>query len=279
MKKMRIVEWNLHGMTGTGVRGNKYSFPVDLICDSIRRINCPEVVAFTEFTSGSFDSEDEGVRQNALELQEGLKGLGYSLIMTKPLKRRNGICFAIKTSSDKAYSENDSFMTKLCEGDEKSPDYLAVGNETVVIFGVRFPSNVSNSQIRNWFETISRYKDKKVIVIGDFNRTKVKLINNLEFKSYNRKVEKADGLGTLRIHECDDSGIGKGAEDLGDHEMLDQNMFSILDYVITNFDTNVKVEYSWDFMKNLYDDVKNRATYINMRCIPDHAMLIAEVEI
>ena len=279
MKKMRVVEWNLHGMTGTGVRGNKYSFPVDLICDSIRRINCPEVVVFTEFTSGSFDSKDEGVRQNALELQEGLKGLGYSLIMTKPLKRRNGICFAIKTSSDKAYSKNDSFMTKLCEGDEKSPDYLAVGNETVVIFGVRFPSNISNSQIRNWFETISRYKDKKVIVIGDFNRTKVKLINNLEFKSYNRKVEKADGLGTLRIHECDDSGIGKGAEDLGDHEMLDQNMFSILDHVITNFDTNVKVEYSWDFMKNLYDDVKNRATYINMRCIPDHAMLIAEVEI
>lgn len=290
MKKMRVAEWNLHGMTGTGVGGSKYIFPGALIHDSISGIDCPEVVVFTEFISGSFDSDNYAIRENALKLKKCLEELGYFLIMTKPLDGRNGVCIALRKNLGDSIDSMKN-MKKLCDGNKNSPDFLAVGNDDVVIFGVRFLSNEINSRIQNWLNVVSNYKDKKVIAIGDFNRSKDELINNQEFKRYNMEAEKLAGVRILRIHECKDfdkcmgdlgdKGNSKeiNNKDTSDHELLDQNKFSILDHVITNFDTEVKVEYSWDFMKNIYDSVKNRATYINMRCIPDHAILIAEVEI
>ena len=62
-------------------------------------------------------------------------------------------------------------LEKKCEGDNKSytPDYLAVGNDVFVIFGVRLPSGFTNVQMKNLISEISKYE--KVIVIGDLNKS------------------------------------------------------------------------------------------------------------
>lgn len=262
-KKLEIVEWNLHGMTGTGVRGNKYLFPIKLIKHSIVKIGCPEIIVFTEFISAYYYSDDEKIKENAMNLKIEIEQMGYTMYMTKPQKGRNGICIAVNV--DKVGPSE-----KKCEGDnEYTPDYLAVGNDEFVIFGVSLPMGFTNIQMKNLLTEMSKYK--KVIAIGDFNKSYSSLINNREIKKYNR--DKVDDNNHFYVHECYDK--GKVEED----GLIDTSCCSILDHIITSFDTKIAWEYNWDYMIDIYESVKNKATYINMRSVPDHAMLKVNISI
>ena len=61
--------------------------------------------------------------------------------------------------------------------------------------------------------------------------------------------------------------------------IINQTNSSLLDYVLTTFDVNTKISYRWDFLNILHDNLADTATWLNMRCIPDHAMLLAEFEV
>lgn len=250
---MKILEWNLHGMTGSGKGKDMYSIPINLIVGSIEKEH-PEILVFTEFISND---------NNIDELKKELKTIGYhNIFCSTQYKGRNGICIAI--------NGEDKECKLVTEGgaDEVYPDYLAVevsykanNNNPFVIAGVRLHSKETNKTIEWLLKNIN--KDKKNIMIGDFNKSKNQLKTNREIVKYKRK-------NMLEIHgeEKDDSGL----------DLIDATKISIIDHLITNFvPKNISVQYSWNYMVDLYNSINNKATYINMRCIPDHAMLIAEI--
>ena len=253
---MRIVEWNLHGMTGTGVGGNKYSIPTKLIENSIKGIkgDMPDVIVFTEFVyknTNETNSQEEPM----------LKTENYDVYWTQQDKRRNGICIAVKR---KQGLENFKYVF---EGEKTSdfPDLLAVGNDEIKIFGVRFHSESTNKCVSNLIEKVKKYENNKckIILVGDFNKFENKVI---------KKYSEEDCNNAIRICKVSDSKDCNG--------IIEQAKLSILDHILTTFDFNdVAINYNWDFMIQIYDYISDKATYLNRRCIPDHAMLIAELEI
>lgn len=263
-KKFEIVEWNLHGMTGTGVGGNKYLFPVKLIKHSIVKIGCPSIIVFTEFISAYFYNDDGKTKECANNLKYEIEQMGYTLYMTSSQQRRNGICIAVNQTKVGP-------LHKKCESDNisDSPDYLAVGNDEFVIFGVRLPSSFTNIQMKRLLSEMSKYEN--VIAIGDFNMSHCSLINNREIVKYNRDNSKNAQL--FYVHECYDESENEN------NGLIDESCCSIIDHVITSFDAKIEWEYNWDYMIDLFESVKNKATYINMRSIPDHAMLKVNISV
>jgi len=257
MDKISILEWNIHGMTGTGVGGNKYSFPAKLIVDSISKVGSPNIIVLTEFVSKLFSDQNP----DSVKLKSGLVELGYSkFFVTKSYKGRNGICIATK----------DESFNYICEGGEglESPDLLVIGNDNIVIFGIRLTSGGTNKQVEYFLEKVKEQQDAEnnVIMIGDFNKSYEELIGNRIIKAYNKTDKK------IIVHKHEDIILQEN------DSLIKENMYSSLDHVLTTFDTNVAITYKWDYMKAIYDFLDNKATYINRRCLPDHAMLCADIE-
>ena len=252
--EFNVVEWNLNGKTGAGKKGGRYEyfFPVELITQSIDKIGCPKIVVFTEFVSAYYSSEDENTFNKAMNK------LGYVMFKTEAYEGRNGVCIAVKNGNEKTQ------LKVVCEGCEKlsSPDYLAVGINELVVFGARLTGKSKNPQIKELLSKMSKCANegKKVIAIGDFNKSYNELVNNREIKKHNRKFC-VDGEKNNNVNNND-------------------RCCSVLDHVITSPDVSVdEVEYNWDYMIDLFKSVKNKATYINMRSIPDHAMLKVKISI
>ena len=110
---------------------------------------------------------------------------------------------------------------------------------------------------------------KRVIAIGDFNKSYSQLVGNNEIKKHNRNNPGKQ----FYVLKCYDE------EETNNYDIMEKRCCSVLDHVITSFDTRIEWEYNWDYMIDLFGSVKNKATYINMRSIPDHAMLKVKISI
>lgn len=259
---MKIVEWNLHGMTGTGVGGNKYSIPTKLIENSINHIegDKPDIIVFTEFVYKNTN------KANTQE-EPMLETENYNVYWTQQEEGRNGVCIAVNRNvlGDFKY---------VFEGENTldSPDLLVVGNDKIIIMGVRFYNGSTNKCVSYLIDKVKKYVNdrRNIILVGDFNKSYNELIFNNEIKKYNKEYVN----NAIRIYKVCDSEDSNG--------IIEQAKLSILDHILTTFDLNdndVTIHYNWKFMKQIYDFISDKATYLNRRCIPDHAMLIAELKI
>lgn len=104
MKKIKIMEWNIHGMVGYG----NYVVPVKLIIDEIIRIN-PDVFVLNELIKAV---------PSYAELEILIKELGYEVCTTHYCRGRNGILIAVKKSLGEIKKKKE-FVNKF-----GNPDYL-----------------------------------------------------------------------------------------------------------------------------------------------------------
>ena len=297
-RKIKVVEWNLHGMTGYGPNKSlAYLFPSKLIIENIERF-MPDIIVFTEFCSFRFgDGWNDPQKNSDLHsnndtnellnwFEENGYILNYSEYNSNYDKSRNDVGIAVKEELNPEKIEVD-FVNDM-------PDYLGVectnpvNENKFFVSGVRIrPENdkegkdTRKQQFDYVIQEIERVKkEMPVIAVGDFNN--------------GAKSSKQDYNYSMIEDKCNEKKLyiyTPGV--IEDSKQLDYQVFSYvvgdflfkIDHIITSFDAQIDnlnnkeiIGYDWRFIGDVYNDLKKYNT-INksLRNIPDHAIFYAEI--
>ncbi len=292
-RNLKVMEWNLHGMTG--FKGDKldYYFPSTLIIENIERLN-PDIIVFTEFCSFRFGKESiKEASTSSLNITEDAKKLKnwfdrncYTLKYStnndgKNNKKYNDVGIAIKNS----IINNDEEKVNI-QREENWPDYLGVcckiKQREFYVMGVRIKP--VDDREKQFNKVIGEIKGKKmpVIVLGDFNNG---------YKSQEKD------LYEYMKSECEKYDLQIYTPGLKDNGELDYGVFSYIyygkfgtslmkiDHMITSFDAKIsdlndrkQIGYDWGFIGDVYNNLRNYNEVNNsFRNIPDHAIFYAEI--
>ncbi len=300
-RKLKVLEWNLHGMTGFNGKGNiEYYFPSQLIIENINRFN-PDIIVFTEFCSFRFcEGWNNPTKDTVLHNTDDTKALekwfnenNYTLKYSHyndgiKNKEYNDVGIAIKMNE-----KNTTF--EIEEKKYKSwPDYLGVcctneeySHNNYYLMGVRIQTGNKKTDVQDKKDQFNKIikeinlkkKEKPVIVLGDFNNGTQ---SNDLYKYMESECEKND----LHIYT-------PGVSVSGDKTELDYGVFSYafgkslmkIDHMITSFDAKVydlndrkQIGYDWGFIGDVYNNFRNYNKVNNsFRNIPDHAIFYAEI--
>ena len=295
--KLKVMEWNLHGMTG--FKGDKldYYFPSTLIIENIERLN-PDIIVFTEFCSFRFEKEkikeastsSLNITDDAKKLKKWFDRNCYTLKYStyndgENNKKFNNVGIAIKNSIN--IINNDEEKVNI-QREENWPDYLGVYCEVeqskFYVMGVRIQtSDGKEEDIKNrkvqFDKVIEEIKGKKpVIVLGDFN---------------NGTMSQEKVLYEYMKSECENNELhiytpgmeGNGELDYGVFSYTYRNSLMKIDHMITSFDAKIsdlndrkQIGYDWGFIGDVYNNLRNYEKKINsFRNIPDHAIFYAEI--
>lgn len=297
-RKIKVVEWNLHGMTGYNTKGNlAYHFPSKFIIENIERF-MPDIIVFTEFCSFRFGDEWNAPEKDSVlhkkddtnALQTWFDENGYKLIYSEynknNSKSRNDVGIAVKKEFNPTKKEVD-FVDAM-------PDYLGVyctnpvNEKTFLVAGVRIrPENDKGGTgtRKQQFDYITQEIEQEktgmpVIAVGDFNNG----VKSSTLAYRYSMIEDVCNKKNLYIYT-------PGVKE--DGKQLDYQVFSYvvgdslckLDHMITSFDAQIGdlnnkeiIRYDWSFIGDVYNNLKEYNT-INesLRNIPDHAIFYVEI--
>ena len=303
-RNLKVMEWNLHGMTG--FKGDKldYYFPSTLIIENIERLN-PDIIVFTEFCSFRFGKESIkeastsflNITEDAKKLKNWFDRNCYTLKYStnndgKNNKKYNDVGIAIKNSINIINNENK-------QGEENWPDYLGVcckiKQKKFYVMGVRIQtSDGSKKDIDNRKEqfgkVINEINEKKkempVIVLGDFNNGPGK---NLYTYMKTKCEENKPKLHLYTPGMKDNGKLDYGVFSYIYHYKIGNytsgQSFMKIDHMITSFDAKIsdlndrkQIGYDWGFIGDVYNNFRNYIKENNsFRYIPDHAIFYAEI--
>ncbi|GEM_PF-6811268 len=299
--KLKVMEWNLHGMTG--FRGDRldYHFPSELITKNIERLK-PDIIVFTEFCSFRFGKEkiNETSKSplnktdDAKKLKDWFDRNCYTLKYStnndgENNKKYNDVGIAIKNSINIINNDEEKVNKQR---KEKWPDYLGVCCEIkqrkFYVMGVRIQtSDSSEEDIKNRkeqfdkvIEEINKKKEKMpVIALGDFNDGNDDLYEHMKEKC----KEKKPYIYTPGVDDNDN--LDYGVFSYIYYSKYGPSLMKI-DHMITSFDAGIsdlndknQIRYDWDFIGDAYTNFReyNKFNEKSIRNIPDHAILYAEI--
>ena len=295
--KLKVMEWNLHGMTGFNGKGNvDYFFPSKLIIKNINRLK-PDIIVFTEFCSFRFgEGWNDTTKKTVIHRKDDVDKLkkwfdrkGYILQYSehndgKDNKKCNDVGIAIKNSINIINNEENEVNKQR---KENWPDYMDVcckiKQSKFYVMGVRIKPVGDKDREKQFDNVIDEINGKKmpVIALGDFNNGP------------------GENLYTYMKTKCEENKpklhlYTPGWKGSGDKQQLDFGVFSYnngwtslmkIDHMITSFDAKIsdlndrkQIGYDWGFIGDVYNNFRNYNEVNNsFRNIPDHAIFYAEI--
>lgn len=187
---------------------------------------------------------------------------------------------------------------------EEYPNYLHVdvcfGNITLSIIGVRI--RIGNGdredylcrkeQIKNLLSHIKEQQLENVIIVGDFNNSRIKGDMNKAYNDikqlyrYNSECDESVLYDTYNYHILKDAFINENfvistpSKD-SQYSFYINNYGYKLDHIFTKGLDIKESTYSWDFIhrnfEHYYDNRTNQINYTPSPPFPDHAMLISNI--
>lgn len=299
---LSIIEWNLNARTGFP----NYVIPTNLISNVLLR-GTPDVFVFTEFvqTTGWFD----------LKLLLENK---YDIWVSPYVCGKNGICIGIRKDRGIVFVEtkNEDYVFN---NSSNAPDFFEVKvkflSDIISIIGTRIRIGNANGnkgiqeqrqrfeQYQNLVDYISKKKNEKIILVGDFNNSRIlgneseskienidKIYDGKDSKEYNfQKMSyyiKEKGVEELLLHTPSGllSSIGATWNPKKNEAIQpegDEHFIHKYDHLITNFSLN-NIEclgYRWDFLKFYNSEVFSPQNNKIKPGFPDHAILFAKINL
>ena len=278
MKKLKIISWNINGRAGFG----NYIIPVKPIMDTIIK-QIPDVIVLTEFISVACGFQD---------LKYSLSELGYRVDISPYQVNTNGILIAYK----KEYISNIINVKSLRE-----PNFLytqiTVNEKELVIAGVRITTSNDWSDRKSQFEQV--VKELKIvysnnvdfILAGDFNNGNIQFESNLNHEYTNQRKKYNYQMIWKIIEHTEKWALitpDQGGQYVGGKFSIvtrsndDMKLYHTKDdHIISTFskDEFYIVDYSFDFVtkENGYGELKPTDYLSHLHTLPDHAVLIAEI--
>ena len=291
MSRISVLEWNIHASASRGW-SNDYSINTWIV-DAIIDKNC-DVVVINEFVvSIGWDY-----------FQKRLKENDYAWFMTYTSKE-NGILIAIKKEKFSVVNWNDvNIVNKLSsDKNDMEPDFIHIkvnyNNEPLNIIGVRIKVCTDAMNIDEdykcrvqQFELLCKYLSnikEKTIVLGDFNNGNIfreydknQLYHNCSRQYYNYQMiwREVEEKLKWRLDTPDKGGNYGNKFSIVTRDPNGKVYYTKEDHVISRGCNVLNGDYLWDFMENtdVYGELKCDSYKSNLKYIPDHAMLYAEVE-
>lgn len=264
---LKVLEWNVHAM---GAGGN-YEIP-DVISKEIHKI-MPDIVVLTEFYAGKggWDAFREEIREKySIYLSP--------LVFESPQWNYNQV--AILLRRDKRIAVNQILC--LNPANPVEPEFLrldAVYNTVKFsIVGIRIKTQAGKKEeqlkfLSNYIDDEFNRCDYPFLCCGDFNvkPEHIKTCYPVVVPDYDKKL-----YGTPNyINNYSIFFTGK-------NKIIDS--MRRYDYMIANHICVHNIRYSWDYIKQnarypCYDEIERNSTVWDIVGFPDHAMLIADIEI
>lgn len=277
---LKVIEWNIHGAASMGWNNNYtiQEFVVNRIIDADEKA---DIIILVEFV----------VAKGWDYLQSKFEENNYIWFMTY-ISSQNGILIAIKKHieglnlEEIKKCEGDKISTTMNTGIAEKPDFIQVElkveeKQPIFIIGTRIRvdsgKNTDDDKKvalkRNQFKELDAYLSKigsgQVICAGDFN-------------AYWPSIWKTKKNTTLP----------KTSQTYDLHTQWDlaKKQFSYVlpigtkctfDHIISRGVAVSNIEYNWDFVSisNGYDNLKAEDYKSHLIGLPDHAILIADIEL
>lgn len=259
---MKLIEWNIHGAAGYG----NYSMP-SFIANTILDLN-PDVAILVEFVF----AEGWGMVKKSLEKH-------YYLLSSPYVSGTNGILIAIKKEVAGA-GENMELVADLHTEQPELPNFLQVkvleGNKEINVLGVRIRDDPETNEMQckavsDHIRTLSA--NSTIICAGDFN-------------IWNRYVKERIGISDIQVYTPEYTMEPGKFNTLSTWSAVIKGRYggsgkALIDHVIVRNANVCKIEYRWDFVnrKNGYGDLKAGDYKSHLSGLPDHAILLAEIEV
>lgn len=283
--KLKVIEWNIHGAASMGWNNN-YTIP-KFVVDRILNEKA-EIIILTEFViSKGWDY-----------LQSKFEENNYVWFMTHT-SYQNGILIAINKNIEgldleeiKKYKGDKTSSTMDTDVAER-PDFLQVEfkikDQLIFIIGTRIRDDSFKNK-REQFENLLKQvksigEGGAVIIAGDFNHGAIK---NESDENYNYEGSVREDYNYQLIRKLFiDINYATYTPDYGTYGrkfswVMENPAIKIKeDHVITR---NVKVtneDYLWDFVSqnNGYGNLKAADYKTHLKGLPDHAILVADIEL
>lgn len=296
---LSIIEWNLNARTGFP----NYVIPINLIANVLSS-KTPDIFVFTEFvqTTGWLDLK--------LLLEKE-----YNIWVSPYVCGNNGICIGIRRNRGIEFwkTKNKDDVFNNCSN---APDFFEVKvkflSDIISIIGTRIRIGNANGgiqeqkqrfeQYQNLVAYISQKENEKIILVGDFNNSRIlgheseteieninKIYHGKDSKEHNYQkmsnhLEKK-GVEELLLHTPSGllSSIGatwNSKKNGAVQPKENKNFINKYDHLITNFSSNniECLEYQWDFLKFYNSDVFSTQNQIKPG-FPDHAILFVRINL
>lgn len=289
-KLLKVKEWNWRGAAATGW-DNEYRIIPWMVNKVIEEK--PDIININEFVvSDGWDYFRNQLIEN-----------GYCYFMTYS-SYENGILIALKKETFEIKCRNDVCVTKHIKDKYNAdlPDFLAITlkykERPLTIIGTRIKVliNTNNYNLdfkfrKRQFKTLLDYISNiegRLLVTGDFNNgaifneiDKNHLYSNCSRKYYNyqmiwREVEDKK----LSLSTPDRGGkYGDKYSIVTFDSKLNKTYYTKEDHLISRGFETSKCDYVWNFVtpENGYGNIEEQDYKGNIKFVPDHAMLYAEL--
>lgn len=290
---MKILIWNINQRSSNCIK----SLPL-FVVEEIMQQNA-DIVVLTEL--GALNDFKETVLYKTLSKNY--------YIETNSKKNMDGNKIMIGVSKKIVNNYKGKFLFVDDEftntpNNEVYPNYLHVdlnlGNITLSIIGVRI--RIANrdrkdylcrkAQIKNLLSHTKKQQLKNVIIVGDFNNSRImgdmnKTYNDVKhLYRYNSKGNESALYDTYNYHILKDAFANENyaisTPSKGNQYSFYKNNYGYkLDHIFTKGLNSTEPTYSWDFVHHhheyYYDNRTNQLNYSPNPPFPDHAMLISNI--
>jgi len=284
-----VLCWNINGRIGNR---KGYRVPHELILKEVLKESSehienytPDFIVLTEFVCVEGSSE----------LIALLKGKEYEVYLSEEKNGENGILIAIKKSLIDVESVKTCEIGSLIYDDR--PNFLQVNANLVTsgkqlqLIGIRIRTRekddiLKERQLDNWKNHLKGLsKDSITLCVGDFNAWGSYLGNNNKiqegFEIYSPGLyTKIYTENKKYINTFDKNQLVHWSYVFENYKSKEITIKAPLDHlVVSNNCKCIEVQYKWSFLciDNGYGDLK-KDMYLGNVSLPDHAILIAEIE-
>jgi len=288
MSKIHAVEWNIHGAASMGWNNNyeiKKNFVDELMVKKYH------IIILVEFIiSKGWDYFQEKLNENR-----------YAWFMTYT-SSQNGILLAV--SKDEFDIEHAQVVRDMDTAQPEKPDFLQVtvkhNNEPFTIIGTRIRVGDKNNNLNMDFQSRKNQFDglkdhltninNTTLIMGDFNNgsifneyNKQYIYSNCARQYYNFQMLWRDVEGKINwnFNTPDKGGTyGNKFSIVTEEKHTKKTYYTKEDHIISKGLDITDCDYKWDFVKaeNGYGSLNYRNFKSKMKGLPDHAMLVVDID-